>query len=522
MAKLIHEFLEAVSERQGRSTAIISGDVSITFSGLHERSVRIASAYLQVGVKRGDRVLIFLENSIEFVGALYGAWLAGAVAVPVNPGTKADKLRYLLRDSEPRVVVAQGALARTLHQALADQDLSVALFWVGAKGVGGLGLGFAEETLPDEYGAALPFVSPRMIDQDLAAIIYTSGSTGEPKGVMLTHHNLCNTSWAISSYLENRPDDTILCLLPLTFDYGLYQVLTGIRIGFKVILERSFAYPRYIFSRMEAFGVTGLPGVPTLFAGLLQHAPFAEWDLSRLRYVTNTGAPLPPVHLQALAAALPRARIYSMYGLTECTRVSWLDPARIHDKAASVGKPMPNCEVLVLDEHGRRAIAGEVGELVIRGSNLMPGYWRKPEATARCIREGGWVGDRMLFTGDLFRMDEEGFLYFLGRRDDIFKSRGQKISPKEVEAVICECPGVAEAAIVGVPDPVDGMAVKALVVPARGSQLTENQIRLHCRAKLESHLVPSQVEFVGALPRSANGKVQKRELSEAPERRAVR
>jgi acyl-CoA synthetase (AMP-forming)/AMP-acid ligase II len=255
-----------------------------------------------------------------------------------------------------------------------------------------------------------------------------------------------------------------------------------------------------------------LPGVPTIFATLLQLAPF-DADLSTIRMVTNTAAALPPAHIDRLVKLFPQARIFSMYGLTECTRVSYLDPDRLSDKITSVGKAMPNTETYIVSPDGRRLPAGEVGELVVRGASVMRGYWGKPEETAKVLREGEIPGEIVLHTGDQFRADDEGFLYFVGRGDDVFKSKGEKISPKEIEHVLYEIEAVAEAAVVGVPDEIDGMAVKAVVAPRAGASLTEADVRKHCRARLESYMVPRHVEIRESLPKTDSGKIRKAALA---------
>jgi acyl-CoA synthetase (AMP-forming)/AMP-acid ligase II len=330
---------------------------------------------------------------------------------------------------------------------------------------------------------------------------------------MLTHHNVTNTAWAISTYLENTPDDVVICTLPLSFGYGLFQVITGMRVGFTVVLDRSFAYPYRSLQRMAEHGVTGLPGVPTTFATLLPMDAFNHRNIPSLRYLTNAGAAIPPAHLRRLREAFPEARIFSMYGLTECTRVCYLDPARLDDKITSVGKAMPNTEAYIVDEQGRQVGPGVVGELVVRGANVMRGYWGLPDETRRRLRDGEVPGEKALYTGDLFRIDEEGFLYFAGRKDEIFKCKGEKISPREIEDVLHELDAVAEAAVIGVDDPIDGMAVKAFVVPRYGAALTEQQVRQHCRGHLESYMVPKFVEIRSSLPKTDSGKVLKTALS---------
>jgi acyl-CoA synthetase (AMP-forming)/AMP-acid ligase II len=348
----------------------------------------------------------------------------------------------------------------------------------------------------------------RNIDVDLAALIYTSGSTGDPKGVMLTHRNMIAAAASITSYLELREDDVVLDVLPLAFDYGLYQLIMIVRQGSRLVLERSFTFPAQVLQQVVEQAVTFFPGVPTVFS-VLAELDLGVYDLSRIRAVTNTAAALHPKHIQALKRIFPAARIYSMYGLTECKRVSYVPPEELDRKIDSVGVPIPNTECWIVDEQGTRLPPGQVGQLVVRGATVMRGYWEKPEQTARKLKPGPLPGEQVLWTGDLCRMDEEGYLYFVGRMDDVIKSRGEKVAPKEVEAALLAIGGVREAAVVGVADDFLGQAVKAFVVLEAGAVLTANDIRRASQARLESFMVPKYVEIVGSLPRTDTGKIKK-------------
>jgi len=455
-----------------------------------------------MGVKRGDRVAAMLENGFDMVVALWGTLKSGAVFVPINTGVKADKLRFMLADSGAAVCLAPALLRERVAEAIAGSPTPI--IWAGGADDG------TGPRLNDIL--ARPHRKPAetgLIDQDLCLIIYTSGSTGSPKGVMMTHRSIRNNVWSISSYLGNRPEDVVLCVLPLSFDYGLFQVLTGARIGFTLVLEKSFAFPYDVLKRIAQHRVTGLPGVPTIFAKLLEFAPFDGLDLSSLRYLSNTAAALPAAHIAALRKALPQAAIFSMYGLTECTRVAYLDPAKLARKPASVGRAMPNSETWIVDERGRRCGPHEVGELVVRGTSLMRGYWKRPEATAQALRDGDLPGEKILYTGDLFWQDDEGDLYFVGRRDDVFKCRGEKVSPREVEACLYELDMVAEAAVTGVPHPTDGMAIRAHVVARDGQDISADTLRKHCLARLEPLLVPRFFDIRACLPKTDSGKISK-------------
>jgi acyl-CoA synthetase (AMP-forming)/AMP-acid ligase II len=355
----------------------------------------------------------------------------------------------------------------------------------------------------------------RGIDLDLAMLVYTSGSTGYPKGVMMTHQNVVAAAISITTYLENTPDDVIMNVLPISFDYGLYQVLMSVKTGATLVLEKSFAFPQLIIEKMKAEKVTGFPLVPTMAALLLQMKNLKPGDLPHLRYVTNTAAALPPAHILKLQDVFSSARLYSMYGLTECKRCTYLPPEELKRRPGSVGIAIPGTEAFIVDEDGQRVRAGEVGELVIRGAHVMKGYWENEEATRRALRAGPHPWEKVLYTGDLFRADDEGFLYFVGRKDDIIKCRGEKVSPKEVENALYALEGVREAVVLGIPDPILGSAIKAVVALAPGCILSPREIIAHCAAHLEDYMVPKQVEIRDALPKTDSGKLSRRLVAEA-------
>jgi acyl-CoA synthetase (AMP-forming)/AMP-acid ligase II len=304
-------------------------------------------------------------------------------------------------------------------------------------------------------------------------------------------------------------DDIILNVAPLAFDYGLYQLLMAVRMGATLVLEKSFAFPAAIFETMRREKVTGFPLVPTMAAMILQMRDLAPGSLPDLRYITNTAAALPPEHIARLRELFPTATLFSMYGLTECKRCTYLPPSELDTRAGSVGIAIPNTEAYVADDSGEPVKSGVIGELVIRGPHVMQGYWENPEATAKVLRPGRNAWERVLFTGDLFYADAEGFLYFVGRKDDIIKTRGEKVAPKEVEAVLYGLPGIAEAVVVGVPDPVLGQAIKAIVVRS-DEALTEGEIIRACAKLLEDFMVPKSIEFRSSLPKTDTGKVSRR------------
>ena len=494
----VEQFLQASARRFPEKVALVCGERRITYAALAAQAAALAQTLRGRGVERGERVVLYLDNSPEAVAGIFAVLQAGAVFSVVNPGTKLDKLAYILNNCTARAILTEPRLRAIAEQA-ARSAPSVTFALCSP---------FEESAQPEGRMA-----SPG-IELDLAMIVYTSGSTGFPKGVMMTHQNVVTAATSITTYLESSPDDVVLSVLPLAFDYGLYQALMAVKVGATLVLEKSFTYPAVLLERLRREKVTGLPLVPTIAAVLLQLKDLAPGMFPDLRYITNTAAALPPAHIARLQELFPTARLYSMYGLTECKRCTWLPPEELGRRPGSVGIAIPGTEAYVVDDEGRRAPPGAVGELVIRGGHVMKGYWGDPEATARALRPGPFPWEKVLHTGDLFYADAEGFLYFVGRKDDIIKSRGEKVSPKEVENVLYEMPGIREAAVVGVPDPVLGMAIKAVVVAEPGAALSEREVIRHCARRLEEFMVPRRVEFRDALPKSENGKISRRQVAD--------
>jgi len=508
---LLQDYLTHAARLAPAQCALVCGNERVTYGTLEAQSNALANVLVERGVARGDRVMVYADNRVETVVAFWAALKANAVVTLINPLTKADKLGYLIRDCRPSVLIAEDRLSRSWLPALCEHVRTVALIGSAEPAPA---MPVAQVLRWEDALAQKPIGVPpasRNIDIDLAAIVYTSGSTGEPKGVMLTHRNMLTAATSISSYLALQADDVIFSALPLAFDYGLYQMILSVRAGARLVLERSFAFPAKTLKLMKAEGVTGFPGVPTMFALLAELKGSGSIDLPTLRFVTNTAAALSLKHISALRALFPDARIYSMYGLTECKRCTYLPPEDLERKPTSVGIAIPNTELWIVDDQGRPVGPDVVGQLVIRGATVMKGYWEKPEATAERLKPGPVPGEQVLWTGDLCRLDRDGYLYFVGRMDDIIKSRGEKVAPKEVEAVLLEIEGVKEAAVIGVPDDILGQAVKAFVVLEHPWTLTEKQLLRECTERLES-LVPKVIQIVASLPRTDTGKIKKTDL----------
>ena len=495
--RLLHESLLAAAAETPGKPALVADKRSWSYSELEDATLRLARALQDAGLERGDRVVVFMDNTAECAISIFGTLAAGGVFVVANPQTKADKLAYMLEDSEAAFLLTEESLARVWRTAV--------------EGVTSL------RGVIDDLDAVLPGSTPEprdlgTIPKDLAALIYTSGSTGNPKGVMMAHENMVFAAGSIAQYLRLSDDDRIINVLPLAFDYGLYQLLMAMRIGGTLILERSFAFPAQTLKRIEEEQVTVFPGVPTVYATLLSTKTRTPHE--SVRRVTNTAAALPPAFHDGLHELFPNALIFRMYGLTECKRVSYLEPELVDEKPTSVGRPIPGTEAFVLDAEGRPVQPGATGILHVRGPHVMAGYWRSPELSAHMLKEGPVPGERMLCTHDNFTIDEDGFLYFVGRTDDIIKTRGEKVSPIEVENALHAIEGVREAAVIGIPDEILGEAIRAYVVLDEGAELGEQEVVAASRTRLESFMVPREVVFVDDLPKTDTGKVRKKSLRE--------
>lgn len=517
--RLVHEYLELTCDRLPDKTLCVYKTERLSYYEVELYSNKLGAFLIDIGVKRHDRVIIFLDNSSYSAISIFGILKAGAAFVPLNPTIKHQKLNYILRDSGAKVIITQSDKLEVINSAAAD------LSGVKVVSVDQCNLHFENfenffvwedsvEELPGVSNGDLNKRKNQIIDVDLGALIYTSGSTGEAKGVMSAHYNIVSAASSIIRYLQNTQNDILLNVLPLSFDYGLYQVIMNVMFGGTIVIENSFLFPIKILEIIENEQITGFPIVPTILALFLNLKELDAYGLNSLRYISNTGAALPEEHIKRFASYFPHINIYSMFGLTECKRISYLEPDKVLIKPKSVGKAMPNCEVFIVDENKKELGANEIGELVVRGSNVMRGYWNSPELTAKVYKTGKTERDRLLFTGDLFTKDEEGYLYFVGRIDDMIKTKGERVSPKEVENILCGIDGVLEAAVIGIDDEILGKAIKAYIVKTNDSEITYREIIKYCKKNMETFMVPKEIEIVEKLPRTINGKVDKKILVE--------
>ncbi len=511
--KLLNDFLTISANKYPGKTALICNETAMTFSELESASNRFANLLRSENINRGDRVIILLDNSIEVIVSLFGILKNDSVFVILSSSTKSRNLSYIIENSGASLLITDFNRKQIAHEAMLDSKSECRLLWVGEKGKNENIENNSDLYWEDisDYSDEITFRSEN-IDIDLAALIYTSGTTGRSKGIMCSHKSIISAARSIIQYIENKPEDIILSVLPLSFDYGLYQVLMSIIFGGTVIIENGFLFINKVLQVIGKYRVTGFPIVPTILTMILNLKNLSKYDFSSLRYMTNTGAALPVEHIKRMRAQFNHVRFYSMYGLSECKRVSYLPPDELDKKPGSVGKAIPNCEVFVVDEENRKVKPGKIGELVVRGSNLMSGYWNDPELTNKKFVNLNNGLERWLFTGDYFKQDEEGYLYFIGRKDEMIKCKGERVSPKEIEETICELSSVAEAAVIGIDDIVLGQAIKAFVVPINGLKISPSEISKHCSALLEDFKIPKYIIIVDNLPRNSNGKIDKKSL----------
>jgi len=512
MPALLHELIFEQAALQPTAPALCYGDVRWNYAELADEVIRTAMYMHEAGIQRYQRVAIFLEKRPEAVAVMFAASRVGAVFVPINPLLKPEQLAYVLRDCNVSLLAISSERLEAAATALSVCTDLRDILLVGEK------VDFPKEkfqirTWSQRPAGELSFSWPVSLDIDMAAILYTSGSTGHPKGVVLSHRNVLLGASSVASYLENTARDRILCALPLSFDYGLNQLTTAFLVGACAILL-NYLLPRDILKTIEDEAVTGFAAVPALWSQLARQ----DWaQCQSLRYLTNSGGAMPRATLDALRESLPTTKIFLMYGLTEAFRSTFLPPEELTHRPDSIGKAIPNAEVFVLRSDGSLCDVGEPGELVHRGDLVAMGYWNDTEKTAERFRPwkalmGLTLPETVVWSGDIVRRDDEGFLYFVGRNDDMIKVSGYRISPLEVEEIAYSYPGVSEAVAFGVAHPVWGQAV-VLVVATSGELIQPDALRRYCQQYLPTYMVPAYiVTLPTSLPRNPNGKIDRKSL----------
>lgn len=519
MQNLVHDLVLVSADRYGDLEALSDRKVSILYQQFANDVRTMAQAFAAIGLKRNERLAIYLPKQLETVISMVAANLAGGVFVPVNPVLKSNQVQHILNDCNVRILVTSGDRIATLERVLSDcRDLhTVVLVEQG----GGIPESSQIRVLTwneiKESGGLQRL--PRIIDTDMAAILYTSGSTGKPKGVVLSHRNIVTGANSVAEYLRIQSTDRILAVLPFSFDYGLNQMTASALRGASCILM-DYLLPRDVIKAVSSRKITGLAAVPPLWVQLAQ----IEWPESintHLRYMTNSGGKMPRTTLKALRAAVPAAQFFLMYGLTEAFRSTYLPPELIDAKPDSIGKAIPNAEILVVREDGSPCAVNEPGELVHRGSLVAMGYWNDPAKTAERFKpcpaqvEGLVITEIAVWSGDTVSQDEDGYLYFVGRRDEMIKTSGYRVSPTEIEEIIYASGLVGEAAVLGIPHPVLGQAIVVAASPsARSGQIDRAGLISFCKQELPNFMVPLEIREFQSLPKNPNGKIDRKQLAD--------
>jgi acyl-CoA ligase (AMP-forming) (exosortase A-associated) len=519
MTDHLHELISKMAAERPASLAIKQGARARTYEQLWTEVESVAAGLRALGLRRLDRVAVYLPKTLETVATIFGTSLAGGVFVPVNPLLKAAQVGHILRDCNVRMLVSSSARLRDLKETLAEcPDLTTVivtdesrepLFPPGDR--------IQEEQWRSLLGISASAAHHRNIDCDVAAILYTSGSTGRPKGVVLSHRNMVTGAESVASYLGNTPDDRLLAVLPLSFDYGFSQLSTAFRVGAAVMLM-DYLLPRDVISAAVKERITGLAGVPPLWAQLAE-LPWPEQTTEHLRYITNSGGAMPHATLSRLRAALPKTKPFLMYGLTEAFRSTFLPPSEIDRRPDSIGKAIPNAEIAVVRPDGTECDADEPGELVHRGALVSLGYWNDPDKTAQRFRPVPGQNPALVLTemavwsGDTVRRDKDGFLYFIGRRDEMIKTSGYRVSPTEIEEAVFATGLVGDAVALGLPHSTLGQTIAVVATPAAGATADTEKLLAECRSRLPNFMVPTSIEWRTDIPRNPNGKYDRVKLA---------
>lgn len=520
MAQLIPHLIRDTVQRQPQAVALQYRDASLTYEELWALVQDTAQAVLAAGIGRGERVAIYLPKQFETVAAIFGASAAGAVFVPVNPALKGRQVAYILADCNVQLLVTSNDRLVGLAEDLRSCPDLKRIVVTNDKA--------AEVDLPgveietwDAFmarGGEARREPHRVIDADMTAILYTSGSTGMPKGVVLSHRNMVAGAKSVAEYLRNNPDDVILSVLPLSFDAGLSQLTTGFWSGARVVLM-NYLLPRDVIKAVARYGVTAMTCVPPLWVQLAD-LDWPEEAVNSVRYISSTGGRMPRPVIAKLRERLPRSEVIIMYGLTESFRSTYLPFSELDRRPDSMGKAIPNAEVMVVRPDGTPCEPGEVGELVHRGALVSMGYWNDPERTAQRFRpapgqpKGIPIPEIAVWSGDKVKMDEDGFLYFVGRDDEMIKTSGYRVSPTELEEVLYGSGLVGEVVALGIDDAALGQSIAIVATAKDGGALDSEAILAYCRKNLPTYMVPHHVLAWPELPRNPNGKLDRKAIGD--------
>jgi acyl-CoA synthetase (AMP-forming)/AMP-acid ligase II len=489
---LVHNFLQNSAAKFGEKTVIVSAKSRLTYRELADQALLSASLLLNNGLKAGDRVAILTDNPFHYIASYFGVLQAGGVVVGLNTQTSERALDTVISDCQPAFLFFSGRsrkyrdFLRTFPSLLKSFDLDA----------------LSSDTDQNQNPSTLNQTTPQ--PDDIAQIIYTSGTTGKPKGVMLSHTNLVSNTLSTIEYLKLSENDSVMAVLPFFYSYGNSILLTHIAAGGTLVVNQSFVYPNVILEQMAAENITGLSGVPSTFALLLHRSAIRDYSFPHLRYITQAGAAMSPKLAAQLTEIFPGTEIFIMYGQTEAApRLSYLAPEQVHTRPGSIGKAIPGVRLEIVDREGKTVSAGEIGEIVASGANIMKGYWQRPDETAVALRHG------KLWTGDLAYFDEEGFLYVISRKSDMIKCGSHRIAPKEIEELLLAIDGIVEAAVAGEADEILGELIVAYIIAEPEKEIREKDVLTFCRKHLPAFKVPHKILFMQEFPKNESGKVQK-------------
>jgi len=488
--------------------AVFHKDMALTYEQIYEQSQSIAQTLMCLGVKKGDRVCFYLEKRLEKVIAIFAISLAGAIFVPIRRLSQPAQVLYILSNCSASVLITTSSRLPGLKECFKNLQ--------GVITVDTPALLDLECPVVDWHQAltvkSTPLSFPPVISSDIAAILYTSGSTGQPKGVVLSHQNIVAGAQIISEYLKISENDRLLSILTFGFDYGLNQLTTSFLNCAQLVLF-DYLFPKDILEVVAKYQITGLAAVATTWIQLLQ-VPWEE-SMNSLRYVTNSGGSVPVEYVKRLRQRIPNADIYLMYGLTEAFRSTYLDPAMVDRRPSSIGKAVPGEEILILGKDDNPVKPGETGELIHRGQLVAHGYWREPELTAKLFRKNPLqlsdvpIDEIVVYSGDFVKIDDKGYLYFEGRKDELIKSAGNRISPTEVETILYSTGFVTEAVAMGRPHEVYGQVVIVVLSLNPNKKKSKKDILVYCRKNMPSYMIPQDIKIWDNLPKNTNGKLDR-------------
>jgi len=495
----VYSFLENSSLNYPNNTAIVYWGERINYKTLAKLTGRMGCVLKEYGVKKGDRITLLLDNSINYVISYFAVLKIGGVVVALNPDTTYMELEKILNSCKPKGIITSMACYKYIPE-LPCIEFKVVEGYVANT------LNFNNIILDNkERDCDIVDVDEK---NDLAQIIYTSGTTGKPKGVMLTHLNLISNTESIIRYLKLTAEDKVMVILPFFYSYGNSLLLTHIKVGGTLVISHQFVFLNKVLEMMIQEKVTGFAGVPSSYVLLLRKSNIRKLKFPHLKYLTCAGGALSPANIVELKSILPNVDYYAMYGQTEATaRLSYLEPHLWKEKLGSAGKAIPGVELKVKNKKGQEVGVGEVGEIVVaKGLNIMKGYWEQPEETKKVLKKDG------LHTGDMARIDEEGYIYIIGRKSDMIKTGAYRVSPQEIEEVLSKHKDILECAVVGLPDPILGEVIKAFVVLTDNVHLDEKELLRFCKKNLPYYKIPTYIEFVTSLPKTKSGKIKRYEL----------